>query len=73
MKFEMKEKTCITAMLAAGVIVLVLADRTDWMLLFFVYLTAGLCFFYAGVDFLLKAVEKRFVEQQAPSAPDPSR
>ena len=71
MKFEMKEKTRITAMLAAGVIFLVMADRADWMLLFFGYLTAGLCFFYAGVDLLLKTVEKRLVEEQAAPALGP--
>ena len=68
MNFEMKEKTRIAAMLAAGVIFLVLAGRPDSWLLFFGYLTAVLCFFYAGVDLLLKTVEKRFVEQQAAPA-----
>ncbi len=71
MKFEMKEKTRITAMLAVGVICLVMAGRADWMLLFFGYLTAGLCFFYSGVDLLLKTVEKRFAKQQAAPALGP--
>ena len=71
MKFEMKEKTRITAMLAAGVIFLVLAGRPDSWLLFFAHLTVGLGCFYIGVDLLLKTVEKRLVEEQAAPALGP--